>query len=67
MSQNNQNAIQLARGTLEQYKFELQKTRILVSYSFLIYYPRLSPIYISQFNLGINFKCILRYPKQFKS
>ena len=31
MSQNNQNAIQLARGTLEQYKFELQKTRILVS------------------------------------
>ena len=38
MSQNNQNAIQLARGTLEQYKFELQKTRILVSYSFLIYF-----------------------------
>ena len=38
MSQNNQNAIQLARGTLEQYKFELQKTRILVSYLFLIYF-----------------------------
>jgi guanine nucleotide-binding protein G(I)/G(S)/G(O) subunit gamma-7 len=31
MSQTNQNAIQLARGTLEQYKFELQKGRILVS------------------------------------
>ena len=31
MSANNQNSLAMARGTLEQYKFELNKTRILVS------------------------------------
>ena len=33
MSQQNQNALIMARGQLEQYRFELQKSRILVSKS----------------------------------
>jgi len=31
MSNQNQNALIIARGQLEQYRFELQKSRILVS------------------------------------
>jgi len=31
MSQQNQNAVLIARGQVEQYKYELQTTRILVS------------------------------------
>lgn len=31
MSQQNQNAMNVAKGQLEQYRFELQKNRILVS------------------------------------